>query len=89
MPNLFAMIIVVAFSSCLDIAAIEMEMARPLDFNRELQTVRLGGAWLPLLHQPCVCVCALGYFFRFRFDVYRNIPNGGGGGGLLIDCRAS
>ncbi|CAM9197690.1 unnamed protein product, partial [Ectocarpus sp. 4 AP-2014] len=38
-PNLLAMIVVVAFSSCLDIAAIEMEMAKPLDFNKELQTV--------------------------------------------------
>ncbi|CBN77831.1 conserved unknown protein [Ectocarpus siliculosus] len=38
-PNLLAMIVVVAFSSCLDIAAIEMEMAKPLDFNGELQTV--------------------------------------------------
>ncbi|CBN77829.1 conserved unknown protein [Ectocarpus siliculosus] len=38
-PNLLAMIVVVAFSSCLDIAAIEMEMAKPLDFNEELQTV--------------------------------------------------
>ncbi|CAN0578772.1 unnamed protein product, partial [Ectocarpus sp. 12 AP-2014] len=38
-PNLLAMIVVVAFSSCLDIAAIEMEMARPLDFDGELQTV--------------------------------------------------
>ena len=39
-PNLFAMIVVVAFSSCLDVAAIEMEMGTPLDFNGELQTVR-------------------------------------------------
>lgn len=37
-PNLFAMIVVVAFSSCLDVAAIEMEMGTPLDFNGELQT---------------------------------------------------
>ncbi|CBJ30034.1 conserved unknown protein [Ectocarpus siliculosus] len=38
-PNLLAMIVVVAFSSCLDVAAIEMEMAKRLDFNGELQTV--------------------------------------------------
>ncbi|CAM9163725.1 unnamed protein product, partial [Ectocarpus sp. 6 AP-2014] len=37
-PNLLAMIVVVAFSSCLDVAAIEMEMTKPLDFNGELQT---------------------------------------------------
>lgn len=40
MPNLLAMTVVVAFSSCLDVAAIEMEMGKPLDFNGELQTVR-------------------------------------------------
>ena len=34
------MTVVVAFSSCLDVAAIEMEMGAPLDFNGELQTVR-------------------------------------------------
>lgn len=40
LPNLLAMTVVVAFSSCLDIAAIEMEMGQPLDCNGELQTVR-------------------------------------------------
>lgn len=30
---------IVAFSSCLDVAAIEMELGLPLDYNRELQTV--------------------------------------------------
>ena len=34
-----AMVIVVGFSSCLDVAAIEMESAASLDFNRELETV--------------------------------------------------
>ena len=39
-----AMVVVVAFSSCLDVAAIEMEMGRPLDYDHELQTVRgIGG----------------------------------------------
>ena len=38
-PNLLAMTVVVAFSSCLDVAAIEMEMGTPLDFNGELGTV--------------------------------------------------
>eukprot|EP00040_Diaphanoeca_grandis_P019374 m.102250 g.102250 ORF g.102250 m.102250 type:complete len:981 (-) comp27395_c0_seq2:91-3033(-) len=35
----FAMYFVVAFSSSLDVAAIQMELGRPLDFNYELQTV--------------------------------------------------
>ncbi|CAN0576636.1 unnamed protein product, partial [Laminaria digitata] len=39
LPKLLAMTVVVAFSSCLDVAAIEMEMGTPLDFNAELQTV--------------------------------------------------
>ncbi|CAN0395043.1 unnamed protein product, partial [Discosporangium mesarthrocarpum] len=33
------MTLVVAFSSCLDVAAIEMELGQPLDYNRELKTV--------------------------------------------------
>ncbi|KAG5191777.1 sulfate transporter family-domain-containing protein [Tribonema minus] len=41
-PSFLAMFFVVAFSSCLDVAAIEMELGKPLDYNRELQTVGLG-----------------------------------------------
>jgi SulP family sulfate permease len=33
---------VVAFSSSLDVAAIEMELGLPLDYNRELQTVGIS-----------------------------------------------
>jgi len=33
------MTVVVGFSSCLDVAAIEMESSSPLDYNKELQTV--------------------------------------------------
>jgi hypothetical protein len=36
-----AMVLVVAFSSCLDVAAIEMEVSKPLDYNKELATVYL------------------------------------------------
>ncbi|CAN0101606.1 unnamed protein product, partial [Hapterophycus canaliculatus] len=39
------MIVVVAFSSCLDVAAIEMEMGIPLDFNGELQTASRFVGW--------------------------------------------
>ncbi|EGZ29741.1 hypothetical protein PHYSODRAFT_470466 [Phytophthora sojae] len=43
LPKQFAtwigMVFVVAFSSCLDIAAIELDMGKKLDFNHELKTV--------------------------------------------------
>ncbi|CAM9162624.1 unnamed protein product, partial [Choristocarpus tenellus] len=39
MPNLLIMIIVVAFSNCLDFVAIEMESGMPLNYDRELKTV--------------------------------------------------
>ena len=42
LPNWLAMVCVVAFSSSLDVAAIEMELGRPLDYDSELQTVGLG-----------------------------------------------
>lgn len=37
-----AMFLVVAFSSSLDVAAIEMELGTPLDYNRELTTVGIS-----------------------------------------------
>lgn len=46
------MIFVVAFSSCLDVAAIEMEMGTPLDFDAELQTVSSDGSGI--CNQPSV-----------------------------------
>jgi SulP family sulfate permease len=33
------MVFVVAFSSCLDVAAVQIELGRQLDFNHELKTV--------------------------------------------------
>ena len=41
-PTWFAMYFVVAFSSCLDIAAIQLELGRALDFDREIRTVGLA-----------------------------------------------
>lgn len=38
----FAMLLVVAFSSSLDVAAIEMELGIPLDYNKELETVGIS-----------------------------------------------
>ena len=40
--TVIAMICVVALSSSLDIAAIEIELKRPLDYNYELQTVGIS-----------------------------------------------
>ena len=39
------MFIVVAFSSSLDVAAIEMELGVPLDYNKELQTVGISNCF--------------------------------------------
>ena len=41
-PTVLAMITVVTLSSSLDIAAIEIELKRPLDYNHELKTVGLS-----------------------------------------------
>ena len=41
-PTLFSMIFVVALSSSLDVAAIELELGRPLDYDHELKTVGLS-----------------------------------------------
>jgi SulP family sulfate permease len=51
--RLVAMFLVVAFSSSLDVAAIEMELGLPLDYNRELHTVGVSNVFSGLLHlQP-------------------------------------
>ncbi|KAJ1455996.1 hypothetical protein M885DRAFT_518906 [Pelagophyceae sp. CCMP2097] len=42
LPSWVAMVAVVAFSSSLDVAAIEMEIGRPLDYDQELITVGVG-----------------------------------------------
>ena len=41
-PTWFAMYVVVAFSSSLDVAAIQMDMGKQLDFNHELITVGIS-----------------------------------------------
>uniref|UniRef100_A0A7R9UBE4 STAS domain-containing protein n=1 Tax=Pinguiococcus pyrenoidosus TaxID=172671 RepID=A0A7R9UBE4_9STRA len=41
-PHWIAMFLVVAFSSSLDVAAIEMELGESLDYNRELMTVGIS-----------------------------------------------
>lgn len=38
-PTWFGMVFVVSFASCLDVAAISIDMGQPLDTNRELATV--------------------------------------------------
>mmetsp|Transcript_7489 Transcript_7489/g.7365 ORF Transcript_7489/g.7365 Transcript_7489/m.7365 type:complete len:737 (+) Transcript_7489:507-2717(+) len=39
LPTWFGMVFVVSFASCLDVAAISIDMGKPLDTNRELTTV--------------------------------------------------
>ena len=68
-PTWIVMFFVVAFSSSLDVAAIQMEVGRPLDFNHELRMVGLsnffsgvtggytGSCKLCLLMFVCVYVC--------------------------------
>ena len=36
------MVVVVAFSSCLDVAAIELELGKKLDYDHELKTVGIS-----------------------------------------------
>lgn len=48
-PTWLGMFFVVAFSSSLDVAAIEMELGLPLDYNKELQTVGISNACSGLL----------------------------------------
>jgi len=38
-PTWFGMVFVVSFASCIDVAAISMDMGQPLDTNKELATV--------------------------------------------------
>ena len=38
------MLLVVAFSSSLDVAAIEMEMAKPLDYSKKLTAAGISNA---------------------------------------------
>jgi sulfate permease, SulP family len=42
LPTWFALVVVVAFSSSLDVAAIEMEIRRPLDYDHELRMIGLS-----------------------------------------------
>ena len=48
-PVWAAMVIIVAFSSCLDVAAIEMDLGRPLDMDGELTTVGISNTVAGLL----------------------------------------
>ena len=49
-----AMVLVVAFSSSLDVAAIEMEIAKPLDYDKELTTVGLSNTFRSIHLIPLV-----------------------------------
>jgi hypothetical protein len=52
---LVALYFVVAFGSSLDVAAIQADMPRELDYDRELVTVGEAPAPAPARHCACVC----------------------------------
>ena len=58
-PTLLAMISVVALSSSLDVAAIEIELKRPLDYNHELSTVGISNV---------ISGCLFGYTGSYIFS---------------------
>jgi hypothetical protein len=55
-PTFLGMYLVVAFGSSLDVAAIQMDLGRPLDINKELQvrglTLTLTHSKTPLTLKP-------------------------------------
>ena len=42
LPDFMSMFFIVAFGSCLDVAAIQFELGRPLDYNHEMKSVGLS-----------------------------------------------
>lgn len=60
-PKAIALFLVVAFGSCLDVAAIQADTPGQLDFNHELQTVGE-----PLAAWPChMCSCIAVFCMAF------------------------
>lgn len=67
-----AMVIVVAFSSCLDVAAIEVDLGRPLDMDAELATVGksnlvaglCGGFTGSYIFSQTIFTCRTGYHHK-------------------------
>ena len=58
LPSWVALTLVVAFSSSLDVAAIEMEVKKACDYNHELQTIGFSNVVSGLTGMlVCVCVC--------------------------------
>jgi MFS superfamily sulfate permease-like transporter len=49
------MYVVVAFGSCLDVAAIQMDMGKPLDFNHELKTVGISNLVRLVIEWDILC----------------------------------
>ncbi|KUF76174.1 Sulfate Permease (SulP) Family [Phytophthora nicotianae] len=64
------MVFIVAFGSCLDIAAIELDMDRKLDFNQELNTVGWSNVVSGLLGG-----CTGSYIFSQTIFTYRSKTN--------------
>mmetsp|Transcript_6977 Transcript_6977/g.19685 ORF Transcript_6977/g.19685 Transcript_6977/m.19685 type:complete len:866 (+) Transcript_6977:118-2715(+) len=60
LPNIFALFIVVAFGSCMDIAAIQAQCSDELDFNNELELIGISNA--------VVGVAGVGYTGSYIFS---------------------
>ncbi|EEY64267.1 Sulfate Permease (SulP) Family [Phytophthora infestans T30-4] len=65
-----SMVFIVAFGSCLDIAAIELDMDKKLDFNQELNTVGWSNVVSGLLGG-----CTGSYIFSQTIFTYRSKTN--------------
>ncbi len=81
--RLISMFLVVAFSSSLDVAAIEMEMGLPLDYNRELNTVGLANIFSGLTGGYTGSYIFSQTIFTMRRGVYSRIN-----GYTVVLCEA-
>jgi hypothetical protein len=81
--RLLGMFLVVAFSSSLDVAAIEMEIGLPLDYNRELNTVGLANVFSGLLGGYTGSYIFSQTIFTMRRGVYSRIN-----GYMIVLCEA-
>lgn len=77
------MFLVVAFSSSLDVAAIEMELGLPLDYNKELHTVGISNVFSGLFGGYTGSYIFSQTIFTMRRGVYSRIC-----GYTVVVCEA-
>jgi SulP family sulfate permease len=81
-PTWVAMYFVVAFSSSLDVAAIEIDLGVPLDYNHELMTVGFSNAMSGLTGGYTGS-----YIFSQTIFTMRSKTNSRMNGGVIIGCQ--